>query len=521
MKMRARKGSHFQWEVGGGRWRVESSHFPLPTSHSPLLMTLTVSSITKRFGDLVANDNVSLELKPGSLHAVLGENGAGKSTLMKILAGMLVPDAGSVMLDGRTIPSGSPRKALAEGIGMLNQEPLVCLPFTAADNFRLGSKRGNRHAAEELTLIASRFGFRLDPGAATRTLSIGERQQLEITRLLAAGVRVLILDEPTSGITAGQRHDLFAALRTLASEGLIVLFVSHKLEEVNQLCRSITVMRRGRVVGSSELPRSESELVEMMFERAAASPVRSPATSDGNIVAELEDVEAGAGRSEIIGANLRVRAGEVIGLAGLEGSGQATLLRALAGIAAIRRGRVIIKGVDLTGHSQRRFASGGVALLPGGRLEEGLLPGLTISEHLELASGSAFAIDWKAATDRSSEIIETFRVKGQPESRVEQLSGGNQQRLLLALLPPKLSLLLMEHPTRGLDLESAAYVWRRLLDRRQSGTAIVFASADLDELLTYSDRVLVCFEGRVIAERNALETTVDEIGTLIGGRVSA
>ncbi|MGH9195839.1 MAG: ATP-binding cassette domain-containing protein, partial [Acidimicrobiia bacterium] len=171
-------------------------------------MTLTISSITKRFGDLVANDNVSLELKPGSLHAVLGENGAGKSTLMKILAGMLIPDAGSVMLDGQTIPSGSPRKALAEGIGMLNQEPLVCLPFTAAENFRLGSNRGNRRAAEEMTRIGSRFGFRLDPAASTRTLSIGERQQLEVTRLLAAGVRVVILDEPTSGITAGQRRDL-------------------------------------------------------------------------------------------------------------------------------------------------------------------------------------------------------------------------------------------------------------------------------------------------------------------------
>lgn len=483
-------------------------------------MTLSVTGITKRFGTLVANDNVSIHLQPGSLHAVLGENGAGKSTLMKILAGMLVPDSGSVSLDGREIPMGSPREALAAGIGMLNQEPLVCLPFTAAENFRLGSDHTDRRAGGEMMRIASRFGFRLSPTAITRSLSIGERQQLEITRLLAARVRVLILDEPTSGITAGQRRDLFEALRTLAAEGLIVLFVSHKLEEVNELCRSVTVMRRGRVVGSSDLPRSENELVAMMFERAAIPPTRSPAASNSTIVAELDRVQAGTGRGEIIDANLKVRAGEVIGLAGLEGSGQATLLRALAGTAAIRRGRVIIKRVDRTGHRPRRFAAGGVALLPGGRLEEGLLPGMTISEHLELASGDKFFVDWQAADHRSDQVIKAFRIVGQPESRVEQLSGGNQQRLLLGLLPGKLSLLLMEHPTRGLDLESAAYVWRRLLDRRQGGTAIVFASADLDELLTYADRVLVCFDGRVIAERNAEDTTVEEIGNLIGGRVS-
>lgn len=499
---------------------LPTSDFPLPTSHLPPPMTLSISSITKRFGSLVANEDISMELTPGSLHAVLGENGAGKSTLMKTLAGMLNPDSGAVTLNGHPVPLGSPRKALEAGIGMLNQEPLVCLPFTAAENFRLGSNRTGRQAAAEMTSIGIRLGFRLDPSASTRAMSIGERQQLEITRLLSAGVRVLILDEPTSGITAGQRRDLFAALRTLAEEGLIVLFVSHKLEEVNELCRSVTVMRRGRVVGSTDLPRPEHELVQMMFERAAPLPSRSPAPGDGAIVAELSGVEAEVGRSPIADANLRVRTGEVIGLAGLEGSGQAAILRALAGAARIRRGRIIVNGSDFTGRPQRSFIAAGVALLAGGRLEEGLMPGLTIAEHLELASGTSFAIDWPAATQRSRDVIQTFRVKGEPATRVEQLSGGNQQRLLLALLAPQLRLLLMEHPTRGLDLESAAYVWSRLLDRRHGGTALVFASADLDELLAYSDRIHVCFDGRVIAERVATDTTVDELGALIGGRVS-
>lgn len=484
-------------------------------------MTLVVTGITKRFGNLVANDGIGLDLSAGTLHAVLGENGAGKSTLMKILSGIVSPDTGSVMLDGKPMALGSPRQALAAGIGMLHQEPLVCLPFTAAENFRMGSRRSTGASSAELAEIGRRFGFRLDPAAVTRSLSIGERQQLEIVRLLAAGIRVLILDEPTSGITAGQRRELFAALRSLAAEGLTVLFVSHKLEEINELCKSVTVLRRGRVVGSSPLPRREEDLVEMMFEQGSSIPTRDPSTPNGPVVAELVSVDSGDDRIGITQADLQVREGEVIGLAGLEGSGQGSLLRALAGTTPIRRGRVKIGGRDLTHRPPRRFAEAGVAFLPGGRLEEGLLPGLTITEHIELAGDSAPFLNWEAARRRAAEAIDAFRIKGSPDSVADDLSGGNQQRLLLALLPPRLKLLLMEHPTRGLDLDSAAYVWGRLLERRKGGTAIVFASSDLDELLTYSDRILVLFEGRIIAELVATETDTEEIGTLIGGMVTA
>ncbi|HSL25635.1 MAG TPA: ATP-binding cassette domain-containing protein [Acidimicrobiia bacterium] len=483
-------------------------------------MTLAISDITKRFGNLVANDDISLDLGAGTLHAVLGENGAGKSTLMKILSGVFSPDAGSITVDGAAIKPGSPRAALAAGIGMLYQEPLVCLPFTAAENFRLGSRRSVRTARDDLVDTSRRFGFRLGPSVLARNLSIGERQQLEIVRLLAAGVRVLILDEPTSGITADQRQTLFAALRRLAAEGLTVLFVSHKLAEVNELCRSVTVLRRGRVVGSSALPRPESELVRMMFEEGASLPARSPVVARGGVVAELDSVDAGDGRTGIRGAHLRIRRGEVVGLAGLEGSGQSALLRALAGVAPIRRGRFRIAGRDMIGRRQRSFAESGVALLPGGRLEEGLLPGLTIAEHLALAAAPPWIINWRDAQARAVEAIAAFRIKGRADSTADELSGGNQQRLLLSLLPARLQLLLMEHPTRGLDLDSASYIWARLLDRRRDGTAIVFSSADLDELLTYADRVIVCFEGRLIAERTASETSVDEIGTLIGGSVA-
>jgi simple sugar transport system ATP-binding protein len=483
-------------------------------------MTLTVSGITKRFGNLVANDEISLELPAGTLHSILGENGAGKSTLMKILSGIVSPDSGSVMLDGIPIALGSPRQALAAGIGMLHQEPLVCLPFTAAENFRLGSRRSVAASGAELVETGSRFGFKLDPTAVTRSLSIGERQQLEIVRLLAAGIKVLILDEPTSGITVNQRQELFAALHRLAAEGLTVLFVSHKLEEVNELCTSVTVLRRGRVVGTSALPRREEDLVEMMFEQGSLIPTRAPASEGGAIVAELSAVSSGDERTGIAEADLQVNAGEVIGLAGLEGSGQGSLLRALAGTGAIHRGRVTIGGRDVT-HRPTQRAAAGISFLPGGRLEEGLLPGLTITEHIELASNTARFVDWEAARGRAAEAIDAFRIKGSPDSAADQLSGGNQQRLLLALLPAKLKLLLMEHPTRGLDLDSAAYVWGRLLERRNDGTAIIFSSADIDELLTYSDRILVLFEGRIISRLAARDTDAEEVGTLIGGRVTA
>jgi general nucleoside transport system ATP-binding protein len=483
-------------------------------------MTLLVSGITKRFGNLVANDGIDLELPAGTLHSILGENGAGKSTLMKILSGIVSPDSGSVSLDGKPVTLGSPQQALTAGIGMLHQEPLVCLPFTAAENFRLGSRRSVAASSAELIETGRRFGFRLDPSAVTRGLSVGERQQLEIVRLLAAGIKVLILDEPTSGITVNQRRELFAALHGLAREGLTVLFVSHKLEEVNELCASVTVLRRGRVVGTSTLPRREEDLVDMMFEQGSVIPTRAPATEDGPLVAELVSVDAGDERTGISQADLQVKEGEVIGLAGLEGSGQGTVLRALAGTAAIRRGQVRMGGRDITHLPARRSAEAGVSFLPGGRLEEGLLPGLTITEHIELAADSARFVNWDASRKRASEAIDAFRIKGSPDSVADELSGGNQQRLLLALLPPKLKLLLMEHPTRGLDLDSAAYVWSRLLDRRRHGTAIIFASADLDELLTYSDRILVLFEGRIIARLNARDTDAEEIGTLIGGRVA-
>jgi simple sugar transport system ATP-binding protein len=488
-------------------------------------MSLELREIRKHFGEVRANDGVDLTVEAGTIHGLLGENGAGKSTLMKILSGFLQRDAGEVVLDGRALALAEPQEALEAGIGMLHQDPLVFLPFSVLDNFLLGSPGGSRlertEGAKALETLAGRFGFRFDVDALVRTLTVGERQQLEICRLLWLGAKVLILDEPTTGISAAQRGKLFATLRTLASEGMTVIFVSHKLEEIEQLCGRATVMRQGKVVGDVGLPCPPARLVEMMFGRVIADRKRQ-AIRLGSEVLRLEAVTVRDRNLELSDLSLTVRAAEVIGLAGLEGSGQRTLLRTCAGLLSPDSGRVWLGDKDLTGQGYRPFLHAGVHYLPAGRLEEGLMAGLTISEHFEvIREEGPFVIDWGQAEERASARIQTHSIKGLPNTLVEALSGGNQQRLLLAMVPDGVRLLLMEHPTRGLDIESADWVWSQILERRRHGTGIVFASADLDELIRYSDRIMVFFSGDVLATVDAASTDADELGHLIGGKVRA
>jgi len=494
-------------------------------------VTLRLRDITKHYGPpsggVRANDGVDLDVAPGELHGLLGENGAGKSTLMKILSGFVRADAGTVELDGRQLNVSSPREAIAAGIGMLHQDPLLFGPFTVLDNFLLGVSNGRspggvwldrRRGAAHLAEAASRYGFTFNPDAPARSLSVGERQQLEITRLLWLGARLLIFDEPTTGISAAQRDQLFAVLRRLAAEGLMVIFVSHKLEEIEELCDRVTIMRHGRVVGREEMPVPAERLVEQMF-GAVVTPGDRPAAVIGPTVLHL-DGSGFSDRADVRVESLAVGEREVLGLAGLEGSGQRTLLRACAGLVKMTSGTVAVDGIDLTGRGYEAFRKARVHFLPAGRLEEGLVPGLTVAEHFELVSGRrSFFVDWNAAQSDAVELVATHSIKGTATSPAESLSGGNQQRLLLAMMPADVRLLLMEHPTRGLDIESAAWVWSRLLERRDQGTSIVFASADLDELLRYSDRIAVFFAGRIIRIVDAARTTPDKIGSLIGGRL--
>jgi simple sugar transport system ATP-binding protein len=486
-------------------------------------MKVELVDIHKHFGPVRANDGVSMTLKPGTIHGLLGENGAGKTTLMKCLSGYLSPDSGTIKLDGERTSFTSPAEAIAHGIGMLHQDPLDLPRMTVLDNFLLAFDRqllpNRRRGRRLLQEMGARFEFSLDPDEEVIGLTIGERQQLEILRLLALGAEVIILDEPTTGISTPQKASLFATLRRLADdEGRSIVFVSHKLEEVEELCNEVTVLREGKVTGEAEMPCPVDRLVTMMFGHSLP-PAERPAVELGPVVLKAEGLTIPSYRLTVEDVELQVRAGEVVGLAGLEGSGQRLFLHACAGLGRVTSGRILLDGQDLTGAPYRRFLEAGVAYMPAGRLEEGLIGGLTLTEHFGLADREgSLVIDWTAARRRASERIGHFNVVGQPETPVQALSGGNQQRLLLALVPPGLRLLLMERPTRGLDIESARWVWQQLLARREEGTAILFTSADLDELRERSDRIAVFYGGKMMAPVETSQTTVGQLGYLIAGK---
>jgi len=485
-------------------------------------MRLELQHIHKHFGAIHANNDISLTIESGTIHGLLGENGAGKSTLMKILSGFIQRDAGEILLDGHAVTFKNPADALRAGIGMLHQDPLDVPPLTVLDNFLLGHADGflqARHRARaDLEKFSAQFGFTLPPNAPVSTLTVGERQQLEIVRLLARGAKILIFDEPTTGISLPQKIKLFDTLRALAQQGMTIIFVTHKLQDAEDLCGKVTVLRLGKITGEVTRPFTTEQLVRLMFGQALETPPRAT-IAPGNVVLDARDLCVADERLRVPHIHLRAHAGEVIGLAGIEGSGQRLFLRACAGLDAPQAGELWIDGVKMNRQPYREFLARGIVYLPAGRLEEGLVPGLTLTEHFILAQRSReFFINWNAAQTTARARIAEYNIRGTPTSRVEALSGGNQQRALLALLPTDLKLILLEHPTRGLDIESTLWVWHQLLERRARGTTIVFTSADLDEILEYSDHILVFSGGRVARALNARETSVQQLGELIGGK---
>ncbi len=485
-------------------------------------MHVELRDIHKTFATVHANAGISLRVDSGVIQGILGENGAGKSTLMKILSGFFRPDSGTILLDDRAVTIHSPADAIRVGVGMLHQDPLDFPPMKLIDNFLLG-RRGRffpdrRGGTRELVRLAEQFGFALSPERYVDTLTVGERQQLEILRLLSLGARVLILDEPTTGISLPQKEKLFATLKTLAAEGMSVLFVSHKLEDVEALCSRVAVLRQGSLVGTAEPPYDTRLLVEMMFGKELPSGSRTPGRR-GRPALSVNGLHVEEGRLRMEGVDLEVCAGEVIGLAGMEGSGQSQLLAACAGLLRPISGRIVCGDQELTGRGHLAYRRQGVTYLPAARLEEALVPGLTLSDHFVLSEGSRGLFVNRSRAERlASERIAAYNIKGTPASRVESLSGGNQQRMLLALLREELALILLEHPTRGLDIESSLYIWQRLKERCERGAAIVFVSADLDEIVQYSDRILVFYAGQVSPPLDAASLSVDRLGRLIGGK---
>jgi simple sugar transport system ATP-binding protein len=550
-------------------------------------MRIELLDVRKYFGPVRANDGISLVFEPGRIYGLLGENGAGKSTLMKILSGYQAPTSGEILLDGEPISFSSPSDALQRGVGMLYQEPQDFPPLQVIENHLLAYDErlllDLRQGEKDLRSYAHRYGFDIDPQVDVNSLTLGERQQMELMRLLALGAGLLILDEPTTGISAEQKEKLFGTMRRLAyEEGQTIVLVSHKLEEVQELCDEVAVLRRGKLVGTQELPCPTRDLVRMMFGEEIARGERTAFDQDRcTLLADGVSIHTYRLNAEDI--SFEARAGEVIGLAGLEGSGQRLLLQACAGLIPYHSGRLEfegkapkgrrspffwtswlaiafavvrtvwlavqmasgrITGLDLAGGvavaallagalwlvgtiliswtrqlPYHEFQRRGGAYVPAGRLEEGLIAGLTVTEHRALtAPAPAFLVDWDDSRQEMEERIQQYNVIGTPDTPVGDLSGGNQQRVLLALLNSPLRLLLLEHPTRGLDVTSANFIWELFQERCAGGTAIVFMSADLDELLERSDRIIVFSGGKMSRVLSTDETTVEELGHLIGGQ---
>jgi simple sugar transport system ATP-binding protein len=485
-------------------------------------MNVELREIHKIFGSVHANAGINLSIPAGTIQGILGENGAGKSTLMKVLSGFIRADRGEILLDGQPVVIHSPADAIRHGVGMLHQDPLDFPPMHIIDNFILGRRGGifpnRKTAVRDFNRLADEFGFKINPEAYVDSLTVGERQQLEILRLLWLGARVLIFDEPTTGISAAQKTKLFAALKLMAEQGKTILFVSHKLEDVEGLCHRVAILRQGHLVGEARPPYDTRSLVEMMFGKAIGVEARNPC-GGSDIALRLESLSVEDYRLKIRDVSLEVCTGEVIGLAGMEGSGQGLFLRSVGGMLRSTGGWILLRGRNLTGRSYHTFKRHGTAFLPAARLEEGLAAGLTLTEHVVLAEQPrGFFINWENSRQLTQKRIESFNIRGTPASTVEALSGGNQQRALLSLMREPLNLLLLEHPTRGLDIESTIYIWSKLKERCAQGTSILFISSDLEEILQYSDRVLVFFAGKVTPPLDAGGLTSQKLGELIGGK---
>ena len=491
---------------------------------------LELRGVTKRFGDLLANDGVDFDVRRGEVHALLGENGAGKTTLMRIVYGLSGPDAGEIRVAGRPLSIHSPRDAIAAGIGMVTQHFALVRPMTVAENLVLGRVPGLRlHPAEarRRALEASeRFGIGAAPDAVVGRLSVGQQQRVEILKALARDCRILILDEPTAVLVPHEVAALFETLRHLVAEGLSVVFITHKLGEVRAISDRVSVLRRGRLVGTVAGTTPEPELARMMVGRPTFGVMREGAARarGGESVLRIDRlrVETSAGRPLVRDVTLEVGAGEIVGVAGVSGNGQTELVEVLSGMRRPAAGSVRVGDVELAGRRPAAVMAAGVGRIPEDR-HASLVGELSVAYNLVLERLDDFrrggALDEGRIRAEAEALIARFSIRARPGDRVATLSGGNVQKVLLArVLSREPRVLVVSQPTRGLDVGATEYVRRELLARRAAGTAILLVSEDLDEILALSDRVVVMYEGEIVGEMAAPEADLERLGLLMAGR---
>lgn len=496
---------------------------------------LELKNITKTFPSVVAANAIHLAVNKGEIHALLGENGAGKTTLMNILYGLYSPDEGEILLDGNKVDIRSPLDAIGLGINMVHQHFMLVDTLTVAENVVLGmepSRNGlydSKKAISKVRDLSEKYGLKINPQVRTEKLSVGEKQRVEILKALYRGADVLILDEPTAVLTPQEVTQLFEIMCFLRNQGKTVIFITHKLKETMAISDRITVLQRGRVIGNVETAHTNPrQLARMMVGRDVVLDVKKTSQETGQPVLKLENISARntMGTESIRGVNLTISAGEILGIAGVEGNGQGALIDTIIGLSKLEQGNISLNGKDITKKDVRARMQAGLAQIPEDRQRQGLVMEYSVADNVILGNHnkppvcSMTVLQNKEIERRCRNAIEHYGIYP-PEfaTKASKLSGGNQQRVILAreLSSEKLQILLASQPTRGLDVGGIEFVYDKLLELQQNGKAVLLISADLDELVALSDRIAVIYEGQIVEERETNAFTQEELGLLMGG----
>ncbi len=500
-------------------------------------LALEMHGITKRFPGVLANDHINFQLEKGEIHALLGENGAGKTTLMNILYGLYSQDEGQVFLNGHEVEINEPTDAIRLGIGMVHQHFMLVPVMTVAENIILGIEivrngfvLDQKTAVQRIHDLSRQYGLEIDPLAYVKDLPVGTQQRVEIVKALYREADILILDEPTAVLTPQEAEELFVIMRSLVAQGKSIIFITHKLREVFAVADRITVLRNGHVVGTTSPAESTREsLAEMMVGREVMLWVDKKLAQAGPVVLRVENLKALDDREALVvdGASFEVHAGEVLGIAGVQGNGQTEMVEVLTGLRSCLDGRVLIGDVDVTDASPRKIAQQGVAHIPENRHEYGMVSGYPIADNLILNTyykppfAHGIVMDNRAVEDNALRLVHEFDIRAPSVyTSGSSLSGGNQQKLVVAReFSRPIKLLIAAQPTRGLDVGSIEFIHSRLVAARDEGVAVLLVSAELDEIMSLSDRIAVMYKGQIIATLDAERASREKIGLLMAGVV--
>jgi ABC-type uncharacterized transport system ATPase subunit len=496
---------------------------------------LELRDITKRFPGVLANDHIDLTLEEGEIHALLGENGAGKTTLMNILYGLYQPDQGEILVRGKTIDVHSPSDAIASGVGMVHQHFMLVPVFTVTENVMLGDEEvktggvlNRKQASQKIRQISEQYGLQVDPDTFIKDLPVGVQQRVEIIKLLYREADILILDEPTAVLTPQEADELFKIMRSLTERGKSIIFITHKLREVMDVADRITVIRRGKVIGSTRPSEADqSMLAEMMVGRAVQLEVERTPAKVGGTVLTVEDLVVLDERHQVAvdGISFDVRAGEVLGIAGVQGNGQTELVEALTGLRPPVSGKVSLVGEEITNSKPRQITELGSAHVPEDRQRDGLVLTFPIQDNLVLNTyyqppfTKGVIMDESKIQEQAGRLIQEFDVRT-PSAMTPagSLSGGNQQKVIVAReFSRPIRLLIASQPTRGLDVGSIEYIHARIIGKRDEGCAVLLVSSELDEIMGLSDRIAVMYRGKIIEILTAEQATKEKVGLLMAG----